>query len=217
MRVKLVPPGLEGLNGCASNQPRMPWGEQKPLVLSPRDRLGPPPGSPSGSDRNLRGGPRCVFARHPKLCAHCSRHPPAFRRVARRQVPRAAAPQPPLPSFGPQTFPRCLQFPPWGLPRGCGSRACALRWPGSADAAFQMTTSSGPGSAHGTDWAPGAPTPSLPRRGGERNTFSYLPAAEDHTLRSALSTHPLAAGEDEKLGFCSLGLAGPCGARARGS
>lgn len=45
---------------------------------------------------------------------------------------------------------------------------------------------------------PCAPTPSpLPRADG-RNTFSYLPAAKDHTLRAALLIHPPAVGEGKR-------------------
>lgn len=164
--------------------------------------------SPSGSGHNLRGSARrplpCAFARHPKLCAHCSRFPTAFRCEPRSakccgQCIRSRY----CPALGSRLFPGCLQFSPTGLPRGSWSAAPALRWAGSAGAAFQMTTSRSLGSASVADWPrgrprPGAPTPSLPPRADGLNTFSYLPATEDHTLRSALLTHPPAAGEGER-------------------
>lgn len=79
--------------------------------------------SPSGSGHNLRGSARrplpCAFARHPKLCAHGSRFPSAFRCKPRSaKCWRTAYPQPPLPSFGLQTFPPLTPI----LTQGASSR-----------------------------------------------------------------------------------------------
>lgn len=77
MRMKLFPPGREGLTGCAPTQPPLASGEQRPLVPT----SGSPSGEPSPEGRPpaaaetcaaLRGALSRAFARHPKLCAHCS-------------------------------------------------------------------------------------------------------------------------------------------------
>lgn len=98
------------------------------------------------------------FARHPKLCAHCSQ-----RRLPHSQ-PRATECPGPLPvglrlwTFPPGRF----RFPPRGLPRGCGSSAPALRWAGRrCGRCVPDDHLAGPGSTPGTDWSP-LPPLSLP-------------------------------------------------------
>lgn len=169
-----------------------------------------PVGAPGGRPRVpattcavLRGGPGLRLCAPPKTLRTLQPPPARFsQQVARLQVPRQPLRSRRCLASGSRLFPRRLQFPPRGLPRGCRSAAPSPRWAGGAGATIQMTTSPGPGSTRGTDWSarPSPPTPArLPRayhaEASERNTFSYLPAAEDHTLRSALSTHPPAAGE----------------------
>lgn len=147
-------------------------------------------------------GPCPRLCAPPKTLRTLQPTPPASQPAARHRVPWTAACGASALDFSPSRF----RFPPRGLPRGCGAPhpPCA-GLAGGAGAAFQMTTSPGRAAPRGQTGplcrpCPCPPTPSLPRL-SERAQHLLLPsppAAEDHTLRSALSTHPpVAAGEGE--------------------
>lgn len=205
---EVVSPRSERVKWLRANPGSAGIGEQKPPVSV----SGSPPGAPSPAPPGfalwlrpqlaLRRALARAFARHPKLCAHCSQ-----RRLPRSQ-PRATECPGPLP-----VGLRLWTFPPAASdshPGGSLAVAGAPHPPcaglaGGAGAAFQMTTSPGRAAPRGQTGplcrpCPCPPTPSLPRL-SERAQHLLLPsppAAEDHTLRSALSTHPpVAAGEGE--------------------
>lgn len=201
-RMKLFPLGWEGLSGCASTQPRLARGEQKPLAPMSASWRGGLRGSPSGSGHNLRGSARRPSPASLRATQNFAHTAAAARPLfsASRTPPSAAAapPQPPLPlrsrrcpASGSRLFPRCLQFPPRGLPRGCGRAAPSRRWAGGAGAAFQMTTSPGPGSTHGTDWSA---RPSPPRSAHPEppapSQASATPSPTFQPLRTTLSAQP---------------------------
>lgn len=171
---ELVSPSREGFNDCASTQPRLASGEQKAFLPVSANLHGVPggrPPAPATTCAALRGGPRCAFARHPKLCAHCSRRLPAFRSEPRstkcRGQPFAAA----LPGFGFQTFPQLPPIPTQGAPSRLRERgscpAVGRRWERRVAndhlaGSGQSQRDIGPRGCH----RPGAPTLRLPPRGG---------------------------------------------------
>lgn len=147
-------------------------------------------------------GPRPRLCAPPKTLRTLQPTPPASQPAARHRVPWTAACGASALDFSPSRF----RFHPGGSLAVAGALhpPCAGR-AGGAGAAFQMTTSPGRTAPRGQIGplcrpCPCPPTPSLPRL-GERAQHLLLPsppAAEDHTLRSALSTHPpAAAGEGE--------------------
>lgn len=156
-------PSREGLNGCASTQTRLASGEQKP---------------PVPASANLRRAPGVTLRLRPQLARLCSAAHAAPLRAAQnfahtaaaaprcsqpaalRQVPRAALRGRGRRAAGSRLLLSCLQFPPRGLPRGCGSAAPALRGAGGGSAACRVATSRGPGLASGTL----TPAPPPPRR-----------------------------------------------------
>lgn len=150
------------------------------------------PRVPATTCAALRGGPRLRLCAPPKTLRTLQPPPARFsQRVARLQVPRQPLRSRRCPASGSRLFPRCLQFPPRGLPRGCGSAAPSRRWAGGAGAAFQMTTSPGPGSTHGTDWSA---RPSPPRSAHPEppapSQASATPSPTFQPLRTTLSAQP---------------------------
>lgn len=205
---EVVSPRSERVKWLRANPGSAGIGEQKPPVSvsgSPPGAPSPAPrGSPSGCGRNLRcAGPSPAPLRATQNFAHTAANAACL--TASRAPPSA--------------LDRCLWgfgfglFPPAASdshPGGSLAVAGAPHPPcaglaGGVGAAFQMTTSPGRAAPRGQTGplcrpCPCPPTPSLPRL-SERAQHLLLPsppAAEDHTLRSALSTHPpAAAGEGE--------------------
>lgn len=155
-----------------------------------------PRGSPSGCGNLRRAGPSPSLCAPPKTLRTLQPTPPASQPVPRHEVPWAAPQQPPLPGFGSGLFPAASDSHPGDSLAAAGARRppCA-GLAGGAGAAFQITTSPDRAACY-----PAPPTPSLPRRSGRAQHLlsPSPPAAEDHTLRLALLTHPPdAAGEGE--------------------
>lgn len=205
--MKSFPLSREGLKRVRVNPALAGVGQAKATCPSLGDSACGPEGPLSAATTTcaaLRRGPRLRLCAPPKTLRTLQPPPARFSLpAARRQVLRAAFPQPPLPCFGLQTFLLLSPIPTQGLPsrlRECGAgpvvgRQCRRSVPNDHFAC--------PGNAVGVDWPRGRPRPARPPRAsypgaGGCNTFSYLPASKDHTLRSALLIHPPAAEEGKR-------------------
>lgn len=170
-----------------------------------------PPGGPEGrlgflstTCTSLRG-PRLRLCELPKNFAHTAAAAWAALRGGTHhqvQVLCAALPQPPPLGFGHQSFPP-PPVPTQGLPRGCGNAPPGPQWASRPRRCRPPPCRVPTAPTRRLDAcshpSPGAPSPASHATATGRNTFSYLLAAEDHTLRSALSTlHPLTAEQGDR-------------------
>lgn len=193
--MKLFSLGNEGLNGCVSTlSPRCWRGAECTCPLLRQIPPSGPKGRPAFLTTKLAplcAALICAFARYPKLCAHCGRRLAALRGGTRHQVQvlQEALPQATPHGFGHQTFPP-PPVPTQGLPRGCGNAPPGPQWASRPRRCGPPPCSLPTAPTRRLDACghpcPDAPTPAFHAAATGRNTFSYLPAAEDHTASSAL-------------------------------
>lgn len=194
-RMKLFPLGWEGLSGCASTQPRLARGEQKPLAPMSASWRGGLRGSPSGSGHNLRGSARRPSPASLRATQNFAHTAAAARPLfsASRTPPSAAAapPQPPLPGFGLQTFPSLPPVPTQGAPSRLRERGALQAVGRRCGRGVPDDHLPGSGSTHGTDWSA---RPSPPRSAHPEppapSQASATPSPTFQPLRTTLSAQP---------------------------
>lgn len=195
---EVVSPGPGRVKWLSANPATAGFGRAKAASLN----VGESAWSPPGVALWLRQlAPRGALAQPLRAAQNFAHTAANVARLAASPAPRSALGRPSAAAAAGlrlRTFPRCFRFSPRELPRGCGSSAPALRWAGwRCGRCVSDHHLAGPG---GVLPRPAPPTPSLPRRSGRAQHLlsPSPPAAEDHTLRLALLTHPPdAAGEGE--------------------